>query len=158
MQSNGKIAVRQSLPGDRRLVLHSWQRCMRASPVWAECPDRVLYQELGRRLEELIERQGVTIWVAVPEGHPEVIAGWVCVESVGGRRVGHFCYVKFSYRRQGIAAMLMGKAGIIEGDFWSYWTPAGSKLARGRGLVFNPFLAGAGVRSRQVGADSGSGS
>ncbi len=71
--------------------------------------------------------------VAVLEAVPEEALAWLCREYT--RPVTHFIYVKFAYRRKGIASML------VDGTkHYTHQTRAGDALFKRHGALYNPYL------------------
>ncbi len=71
--------------------------------------------------------------VAVPEGHPDLILGWAACEA----DCVHWLYVKKSFRRQGIATVLLEDAAPLR--LYSHATKPGHVFLRERlGLQLSP--------------------
>lgn len=76
--------------------------------------------------------------VATFAGVPDEVVGWVCRDV--SKPLTHFVYVKFDYRRTGVAAVLT--QGTRQ---HSHKTRAGELLARKLGSTFNPYSLYRGV-------------
>lgn len=71
--------------------------------------------------------------IATLEDVPEEAVAWMC--RAYKTPVVHFVYVKFAYRRKGIASLLVD--GVKQ---YTHQTKVGDALFRKHGALFNPYL------------------
>lgn len=82
----------------------------------------------SRRIDRLLSRPGVSVFVAYPKGDRSIICGWVCLERSENETALHYVYVAVNFRRWGVATALLETLG--DGPIAALaWTPIASTLA-----------------------------
>jgi L-amino acid N-acyltransferase YncA len=91
-------------PDELNLVFNSWCKSYRdANADTRDTPTNLYYRGQRDVIDSILLRFPV-ILVARADG---VALGWICGESLASGPVVHYCYVKSTYRRQGIALSLL---------------------------------------------------
>lgn len=72
-------------------------------------PSSAFYSYARSIMDRIFAREPL-ILVARDDEDPLFVYGWLCAERIGDSFVGHFCYVKKSFREQGVARSLLIEA------------------------------------------------
>lgn len=136
----GLVAFRPAVEEDTRFILSSWLRShrdARLARAWTNTVYYRVWHTVARRLLDRTATGEVVVLVACNAEHPDQIFGWVAVEP--RRHLLHYVYVKFPFRRQGIARELL-KILRITPEAPASWThmtiTAEGYLARYKGRYF----------------------
>jgi len=130
-----KFEIRNADNGDINFIVNSWLKSYRAS-----CPlvsDLVYFDYQKRLIMKIFETATVTL--AIDPDDPAHIFGYIVHEG----SVIHYCYVKHSLRRFGIARALLAtiKADHFITTHLSY--PARQILGSNPGMfLYNPYKIG----------------
>lgn len=113
-----QLVTRPALESDKSFILSSWLRSYR------HCPDSnladVFFFGAYRPIAEYLLAK-CTVEVVTPEGKDDLILGYAVYEP----GVVHWVYVKKDFRKNGIAKMLILKAG--QNPAFTFSTPLGRK-------------------------------
>lgn len=138
------LAYRPAVEADMGLVHGSWRSSFRGSFAAGPIPFAV-YDDVYRTvIARILARPGASVVVAYHPGEEVGAAdlyGWLCYEP---GPVVHYCFVKQSFRRSGIARGLFAAAGIdpAGGFVYTFSTHAAKLLApKMRRAVWNPLAA-----------------
>ncbi len=94
--------IRDGRPGDVNLVVNSW---ITSHAAFTKADGHVVrYVHHPALVLDLVQRCSVVV-ACDPDDHDEVY-GWLCHELVKGELVIHYLFVKFPFRRSGIADQL----------------------------------------------------
>lgn len=131
---NEAVAVRDGIPSDWPYVIKTWLRTYKQSSSMTTRIRDFIFFPAHQKLVENILRSGVTLRVAVDAHEPGVIYGFVVHE----KNSLHFCYVKSSWRRMGIARkMLTG----VEFDRFTHLTHDAENLRdKFKWADFDPYM------------------
>lgn len=136
----GLIAFRPAVEGDVRFILSSWLRSHRVAPLaraWTNTVYYRVWQAVARRLMDRATSGDVVVLVACNSEYPDQVFGWAAYEQ--RRHLLHYVYVKFPFRRNGIARELL-KILRITPETPATWThitlTAEGYLARYKALYF----------------------
>lgn len=99
------LVVRNSVPSDTNLILHSWLRSYRKSPSGQGLSPEDYYAAHHRNVDAILHV--ATVRVVHPEGAPDTILGWMAWEPTAYRL--HYVYVKREFRRNGVARLLLSE-------------------------------------------------
>src|SRR5688500_4505941 len=148
------ILVRPAKPSDIPLITSSWLKSFRGEEAKGKgqtfrpggfgsegIPNRVFYYYHHKILEALIPNS--ILLVACLESSPDTILGWCCAQVVDTALVLHYVYVKFSFRKFGIAKRLIDT--LIESEqppavFCTHLMPYLKRKVRAMGWMYNPYL------------------
>lgn len=99
------IVIRLARKKDIAFITSSWLKSYRDSEAVRGVPNGVYYRLHHKVLETVIPRSIVA--VAVSQDDPDQIIGWVCAERHGNILTIHYVYVKYMFRRHGVAKKLV---------------------------------------------------
>lgn len=91
-----EIKLREHKAEDLPLIFDSYLKSWRTQKAAGTIPNHLFFEVQRTLLEDLLGR-GAVVRVAHPEGHPDLILGWVCGEVKEGKTVLHYLYVKDPY-------------------------------------------------------------
>lgn len=97
------VMLRPAVKTDMGLVYDSWLKSFRADNPEMRSSD---YYEFQRKRIDSILAAGAQVIVAHPEGTPNVIAAWVCLDTIVS--MFHYVYTVAHYRHRGYARKLVG--------------------------------------------------
>lgn len=106
---NGLVPVilRPVIKTDMGLVYDSWLKSFRDDNPEMLSSD---YYEFQRKRIDSILATGAPIVIAHPEGTPNVIAAWICLDVIA--ELFHYVYTVAHYRQRGYARQLVGQRTI----------------------------------------------
>ena len=107
------------------MVFDSWMKSWRVSKYAGTIPNNLYFEVQRTLIEDLISR-GSQIFVAYPEGHPEIILGWICGEEKEGKSVLHYLYVKDPYLGLDIPERLLSALPGTKPGFMTHKLPSKS--------------------------------
>lgn len=118
------VTFRPPTNEDLNFIVNSWLKSYReAQPA---VPNAQYYEGQKRLILDLLSRCD-TVLAVDPEA-PSHVLGYLCYER-GSPDVIHFVYVKFALRRNGLASLLVERAGISLPCIVTHITkPAGMRL------------------------------
>lgn len=134
--SEQPFAIIEGLNDARSLVYATWLRCYySSSPFSRNVPKDVFFREHHAVIDRIMTRNPVVRLAVLPDD-PSVVFGWSVHEP--GLGLIHFCYVKPSFRRYGIAKALL--AGVEPRGEYTHFTYILKDLEpKLGGLTFNPY-------------------
>lgn len=131
------MKIRPADPADLNFIMNSFLRSLRGYPGLKNVPNEIYYPEQSRRLEGLL-RSSQTLVLCNSE-IPDQIYGYVIAKP---NRETHFVYVKFTYRKFGLARKLLEaihpqlyKKTIIATHTCRNWDEVSAKFRH----IHNPF-------------------
>jgi hypothetical protein len=131
------IGIRLAEASDLPLVYNSWKRSYRTSKRTLHIASKDYYPGHQRIIERVLAR--ATTLVACGPLEPDQLYGWLCFEAP---QTIHYCFVKSTYRRMGIAGQLAKEAGIKADKpvTITHWHETCDTLRRHVELSYNPYL------------------
>ena len=126
--------LRERRESDDAMIIDSWLRSGLQYPIFtAECgrppirlrpPPGLLLSQNRTFLQKILESAQVLV-LADPADEDHII-GWICTEAVNDGRPAclHFIFVKFNFRRMGMARRLLRESGLPAECEVSWRTPA----------------------------------
>lgn len=96
--------IRQATPEDFNFVANSYLKSYRTAPEAKAMVNDIYFPEYKTRLIHMASTG--TILVACSNEDPDQIFGYIMVGEVGTYSILHYVYVKFPFRRLGIAKAL----------------------------------------------------
>lgn len=131
-----KIEIRPYKIEDKDFVFSTWLRSYRHASKFAKKISNAVYYKWHPQVIERILTRGGQIYVAHLENDPDVILGYVCLETQD-KLVVHYLYVKKAFRNMGVAKMLFTPEG---GDIFTHWTADMDwAVKRFPSLVYDPY-------------------
>ncbi len=131
--------IRPGLPADHVFVFDSWVKShFEYSGAGRACPKKAYLAGQHRLIEAILARGRLD--VAHPEGDEGTILGYLVSE---GERVGHYCYVKESFRRYGVARALFAAARLPTAFVYSHQTVDLVRILKSvkNDATFDPYAA-----------------
>jgi ribosomal protein S18 acetylase RimI-like enzyme len=106
------VHIRPATPDDLNLLMSTWLKGYRHGSPWARrLVDAVFYGNHHDIVTRIIQRSRCL--VACDPGDQTFIAGYIVWEPAGPKpAVVHWCYVKKSLRRAGVAKALLTATGL----------------------------------------------
>lgn len=102
--------VREPRPTDQGYIASTWARSMtHNSRRWTRRNHAAL------SVDRVLDHASTAVLVACKDGEPDRIVGWLCWAKVDAARVVHYCYVRDSWRREGVMSALL-KAAKLDDD------------------------------------------
>ncbi len=140
MNLDGQIRLRNATDSDVPFIFNSWLKNFRTSPTTLGIASPVFYQQHHKVLEGLCKRASLT--VACNNTDIGQIYGYLCCEKVEDTLVIHFIYVKETFRRLGVARMLLEAQGWGPKMpiFYTHKTRMTIALSDKFPIVYNPYL------------------
>lgn len=94
--------IRQADPADLNFIMNSFLKSLRGYPGLKDVPNEIYYYEQSKRLESLL-RSSQTLVMCNPEMPDQIYWYVIAVPN----KETHFVYVKFTYRKFGLARKLL---------------------------------------------------
>lgn len=126
------ITIREGQDSDRNFMLNSWLLSYRTSNGFPRMPKSVYYGVYEPKFRQLLSMS--TCWVACPENDSDAIVGYI----VSDPRI-HWVYVKYPYRKMGVAKLLLAKVNSDPIKFTLY-TRAIEMLDKRYEWVYSPLV------------------
>lgn len=128
-----KAVLRGPTPEDLNFIYSSWLKSQRNNLEFKEMSNEDYYDTTKRIINSLINRSSIS--VACSPDDPKHLYGYIVFE---GDTV-HFLYVKFTYRKFGIARSLFAAAQGFGDKVYASFSPFERKLLSKANLKFNPY-------------------
>lgn len=123
------LMLRTARSVDQAYVTNSWISSMLgARPSWG-----AKGVELNEQVDRLLSDPRTSVYVACPAVDIDRIVGWIATAKMPGTYVLEFVHVRRQRRREGIAKMLLHRAGILNADgprVYLYQTSDGDAFMR----------------------------
>lgn len=135
------LLVRRASKPDLRFITSSWLKSNRDAPMVQGIPNTVYYHYHHKILEELIPRS--LVLVACDPEDTGYIYGWACAEVVDTALVVHYVYVRYDWRRKGVAKAMMDVLMDAESPpavIHTHRTHTARKILRNKTWIYNPYM------------------
>lgn len=137
-----QIEVRPMRIEDQPFIFASWLNNYKNSSQFAKRirnPEFFHFHHLV--IERILLRSTTRVLIATPENDPNTILGYLVTES-HDRPILHFCFVKATWRRLGVAGKLIESANVdLNNAVFTHWTYECNQLTeKFPQLVYNPYL------------------
>lgn len=133
------IEVRAAKLDDLPFIYSTWLRSYRHSSQFAKKITNEIFYDMHHRVIDSFITRGGTVLIAHAKGEPDVILGYLCMESVGS--ILQYIYVKEAFRKMGIGKALFEYSKLPEDTTFTHWTNSTNwitkKLTK---LNYNPYL------------------
>lgn len=138
MNKSDLVTVRDYIPSDRNFILATWLRGLKYGNEWFDAIEAEAYYEYYQKAIDFILTKNTTaVRVACLKEDPEVILGYVVLNSLGN--VVHWVFVKKAWRSIGIARNLVPPTVTRA----THLTKVGlAIIQKHTGIKFNPFDCG----------------
>lgn len=131
-------SVRPGTKDDLPFVIDSWMSSFRSSSFAGDVDAKTYYKHQRQRVISALTAEGSKLLILHAEGSPETIIGWVCHNGP----VLHYLYVKGSFRKMGLAEVLVNSAGLTQAAEYTHVTRDGARFAKAfKEWHYNPYLA-----------------
>jgi len=136
-----RITFREATQDDYNFIYSSWLKSYRNSIVTREMPNDIFFKEQQEVISSLLGDS--TVILACDKNDTTNIIGYIVVAKVQGLFVLHFLYVKHTYRRLGIANILMH---VFKDNFkdnkccFTHQTYTGNMMNVKYKFAYNPFM------------------
>ena len=149
MSQQTPVNFRVATKDDLNFIFSSWLRSYREfDRYWAKSIPKLLYFDHHKRIVESILGISVTL-MAVDVEDPGHIYGYIVFQPTKTLTIGHYCYVKSSFRMLGIASRLFDEMMKVSSHKDGIPVPCShagemfhNYLKRKWNLVFNPYVLG----------------
>jgi hypothetical protein len=135
---NELVNIRDLNQNDESFIYSSWLRSYRNSPQMKTLSNDVYYSNHKRVVESLLKNSTVKILCSVED--PSHIFGFFSYSN----NILHFLYVKYNYRKMGLATHLFSECGFTsDNTLISTHTPTNSLkeyLDSKYNIKYNPYL------------------
>jgi hypothetical protein len=101
-----EIEIRPAKPDDLPFIYATWLKSYRTSQFAQNIESKIYFSWHHKIIESILTRSQVVI--AHPTGQPNIIVGYLVTEP----NVVHYCYVKFQFRKLGVATNLIQHQSI----------------------------------------------
>jgi hypothetical protein len=95
--------------GERNFIVDTWLKSFKESHYAGPLPDDMYWRIYSDVINRLIDKQSVSVLVACSSDDDGIIYGYIVTEMFDVP-VCHWLYVKYIYRKMGIARVLFGKS------------------------------------------------
>ncbi len=134
--------IRKALPEDISFIYSSWLKSFRYGSTANKLIRTNVFFTNYREVLDSILAKSLTLVACLPDS-PEVILGYMVYEE----DILHYCFIKHSFRRLGIASSLLEQTGLKDSEVQvTHMTNELSGffdtliLVKGLKLEYNPFL------------------
>ncbi len=137
--------IRAATIADISLVFNSLLKSHRDSASVKSVPNSIYYAEHHKTIEKILSSPGLVLLVACGQEDSDQVFGYVLAERFPDKHVVHFIYVKYSFRKFGIAKALLAAANATNISdlpiMYSHQPKNGETLLKKiPSYVFNPYL------------------
>ncbi len=134
------VALRTELPDDRSFIFSSWLKSFRHSPFAKPMTNTVYFEAHHAVIDDLINRSQLVI-ACNPEDQTQIY-GYIVAEVINGIFTVHYTYVKHTYRKLGIANLLLS---AFDRDpsllaCYTHHTYFAERIANSKNLLYHPYL------------------
>jgi ribosomal protein S18 acetylase RimI-like enzyme len=134
------VRIRPANQEDVGFIFNSWLRSYKPSFFSRLIDNRVYFENHHKLLENLAKTSTFTI--ACDKDDPSQIYGYICYEKIQGISAIHYIYVKHSFRKLGIAKLLLKESGHTSSSAGccTHITRAVEKSCIKYNLIYHPYL------------------
>lgn len=136
------ILIRKAIDVDVPFIFNSWLRSYKESYFAKGIAGSIYYTEHHKLIEQLLK--SCTVYIACDNSDSSSIFGYICAEEIDGIFVTHFIYVKETYRKLGVATMLVKHFGVTPGEkasIYTHKTKIGHSIAEKKHFIYSPYVA-----------------
>lgn len=136
---NQEWAIRTAVPKDIPFIYSTWLQSYFEDSSLGGSIDRssIYYENYKLVIDHILASKTSNTLIACLNNDPDVILGYLVKES----NTAHYCFVKESFRKLGVAKSLFSKDGfLIRARAATHKTKWATDIMDRFGLDFNPFL------------------
>jgi hypothetical protein len=125
-----EIEFRDMCELDKPFIYSTWLKNYKSTSLHAKkINDSVFFKNHHDLITRIMNKPGTVVTVAHAHRDPDNIYGYLAYETIEGKDVVHYVYVKGVYQRLGIAKALFSYEGIDPKDMvWTHETYPASSL------------------------------
>lgn len=98
-----EVIIRDIEKGDHNFIISTWLLSYRHnSPETKRINSEVFYKHHQEIIKEILNRPTSQSVITALKDNPSVILGYFVTEDIEDKKVAHYCYVKKSFRQNGI--------------------------------------------------------
>lgn len=145
-----QITFRQPTEADLPFIFSSWLKSFRNSNFAKNILNNTYYSEHHRIIEEILKIS--TVLLACDKSNVENIYGYIVAAKLDNMFTIHYVYVKHTYRRMGLAGLLIGAFQLDprEPAYYTHDTHMANILARKYRFEYNPYLLSVRIENNEV--------
>jgi GNAT superfamily N-acetyltransferase len=134
------VRVRSINDNDIGFVFNAWLKSYRDSKFAKHIPSMMYFTSHHKVIEKLLLKANTLL--VCNDDDPTQIYGFLNYEIVDGIFVIHYVYVKHSFRKFGLASMLLDTAGYKKdvAALYTHINDTSVKLGFKKNILFNPYL------------------
>ena len=135
-----QITFRQPIEADLPFIFSSWLKSFRNSNLAKNVSNDVYYKQHHIIIEDILKTS--TILLACDKANVENIYGYIVAAKLDNVFTVHYVYVKQTYRRMGLASLLLGafERDKHEPGYYTHDTYMANVLSKKYRLEYNPYL------------------
>jgi len=142
MLRNIPVIIREVTDTDISFIYSTWLKSYRHGSYAADMSNDVFFSYHKEIIAKILDQSNTEIKILVNEDDHDQIYGYAVQSKVGGRSITHFVYIKFSFRKLGLASRLVESMDLFP-DTTNFIThlPRGYKNLKAKyGLEYNPYI------------------
>lgn len=135
------LRIRHAIDSDVPFIFNSWLKSFRETGTLCRGVNNVIYFAGHHKLIQKIVQRSMT-YVAYSAEDPMQTYGYIVGEFIQNVFVLHFAYVKHSFRKFGIAKLLLEQFNIEPGTMrcYTHQTRTAEKLAPRYEMIYHPYV------------------
>lgn len=135
-----KIRIRVANEEDINFIFSSWLKSFRNSLFSKSIVNTIYFTEHHKLIERIVRSSQVLVACNVDD--PSQMYGYVCASRVEGVYCLHYFYIKHSFRKFGIARLLIGASGHNpeQASLYTHHTLPMESIAKRYNLVYHPYI------------------
>ncbi len=136
-----KIKLRGATESDMNFIYNSWLKSYKNSLIGKTMTNDVFFTNHKQVISEILNSPLTSIVVAVSPEDNDQILGFACIETSPSYNVLHYVYVKFTFRKFGIASSIIdGLGGWDRFKFVTHLPKNWKTVSRKHNVHYNPYL------------------
>ncbi len=136
------IEFRTPNAGDESFIYNAWLKSYKDSPCGKTMVSDVFFSNHKLIVSSLLGDDSVDILLAVNPDNPAQIYGFACLEKTPAVSTIHYVYVKYNFRKLGIAAALVAQLEPNPDNikFFTHLPREWREVVTKYDVVYNPYL------------------
>ena len=139
MESKIQIDYRAPDVSDKSFIFNSWLKSFRNSPFAKPMPNEPYYKNHKQIIEKLLKKSKVLI--AANPSDPLQIFGYIVYEELGDVKILHYVYVKYSFRKFGIAKNMVNSITEDKAFLYTHHVDLLRKIKDKYSMLYDPYKA-----------------
>ena len=140
---NLPVKIRSLKEEDESFIYSSWLKSYRNSDFASQVSNDIYYSSHKKIIEDLMNNNNVEFKILCEPDDEEHLYGYLAYEKLGAINIVHFIYVKYNYRKFGLAKQLMEDSidNLGEQDLYCSHAPKSFKSLKEKyKLVYTPYI------------------